>query len=497
MITRLKRCAYAQIVTIVVLVLWAALAASPAAANAKATSLAKDPQSTDQNTVGVGQSVVVAPGDSLWTISARWLGPEATTAQTADGVERIYALNEQQIGSSPDLILAGQRLLLPSEAEPRSPEPGRAAAPTRHAGEPAEPRSPSPAENNGSGTAVGTAHSGVDRRAIKARDEAGSQLTLLPVPARPAPVAAHGSLAASDASPSLAQSLASRAQSAISAIVPAAGEAFPRGSHSGRELLGGALIAMSTVLALILALLVAREVWGPSLARRRARERWVREALQRRHDSCRIFDTRYACAAASAFEGRPPQGSTQKADAASPTERPLLRRLAARLANSAPFSDDPSDDFRKIGRSRRSRVRQTRTLKVKRPPLGHRTDAASGPRLGQARHRSLTPLTSAQRTRALRRKGDGIVGTEPTELDHMQQWKIGEPLKRALEGIPLQPGAPARDALLEVRPLVADALRTVALLEQRRRLTVKEQRQARALQNLSTTIEKEWGNKVK
>jgi hypothetical protein len=79
----------------------------------------------------------------------------------------------------------------------------------------------------------------------------------------------------------------------------------------------------------------------------------------------------------------------------------------------------------------------------------------------------------------------------------MQQWKIGEPLKRALEGIPLQPGAPARDALLEVRPLVADALRTVALLEQRRRLTVKEQRQARALQNLSTTIEKEWGNKVK
>ena len=89
------------------------------------------------------------------------------------------------------------------------------------------------------------------------------------------------------------------------------------------------------------------------------------------------------------------------------------------------------------------------------------------------------------------------MGTEPTELDQMQQWKIGEPLKSALEGIPLQPGAPVRNALLEVKPLVSDALRTVALLDQRRRLTDKEQRQARALQSLLTTIEKAWGNKVK
>jgi hypothetical protein len=71
----------------------------------------------------------------------------------------------------------------------------------------------------------------------------------------------------------------------------------------------------------------------------------------------------------------------------------------------------------------------------------------------------------------------------------MQEWKIGEPLRRAIGGIPLQPGAPVRDALLEIMPLAADALTTVALLEQRRGLSDKEQRQARALQRFLATIE--------
>jgi hypothetical protein len=51
-----------------------------------------------------------------------------------------------------------------------------------------------------------------------------------------------------------------------------------------------------------------------------------------------------------------------------------------------------------------------------------------------------------------------------------------------------------RDALLEVKPLVEDALSTVALLEQRRSLTDREQRQASALRRFQTTIAEACGD---
>lgn len=61
------------------------------------------------------QSTVVDSGESLWTISAERLGPEATTEQISGGVEQIYALNRERIGSDPDLIFVGQELLLPAK----------------------------------------------------------------------------------------------------------------------------------------------------------------------------------------------------------------------------------------------------------------------------------------------------------------------------------------------------------------------------------------------
>ena len=81
------------------------------------------------------------------------------------------------------------------------------------------------------------------------------------------------------------------------------------------------------------------------------------------------------------------------------------------------------------------------------------------------------------------------MGTEPRVLAPTQEWKIGEPLANAMEAIPVQPGAPLHDALLEVRPLAADALRSVAFLERHRSLSDKEQRQAHALQSFLATIE--------
>jgi hypothetical protein len=82
------------------------------------------------------------------------------------------------------------------------------------------------------------------------------------------------------------------------------------------------------------------------------------------------------------------------------------------------------------------------------------------------------------------------VGTEPRELDTSQEWELGEPLRRSIESLPLQPGASARDALSEAKPLVEAELSTVALLERRRHLTDEEQRQARELQRFLAAIEK-------
>ncbi len=63
-------------------------------------------------------------------------------------------------------------------------------------------------------------------------------------------------------------------------------------------------------------------------------------------------------------------------------------------------------------------------------------------------------------------------------------WGISESLRRSLENLPLQPGAPMDQALAKLRSQVADELRSVAVLEIRRRLSDLEHRQASALQDL-------------
>jgi hypothetical protein len=59
-------------------------------------------------------SVVVRPGDTLWSISEEHLGPNATPQRIAAEVERIYALNRDRLGSDPNLIASGQELSLPA-----------------------------------------------------------------------------------------------------------------------------------------------------------------------------------------------------------------------------------------------------------------------------------------------------------------------------------------------------------------------------------------------
>ncbi|GAA3826447.1 LysM peptidoglycan-binding domain-containing protein [Nocardioides panacisoli] len=58
-------------------------------------------------------TVRVRPGDSLWLIAERALGPRATDARVAAYWRRIQARNAAVIGDDPDLIRPDQRLQLP------------------------------------------------------------------------------------------------------------------------------------------------------------------------------------------------------------------------------------------------------------------------------------------------------------------------------------------------------------------------------------------------
>ena len=66
--------------------------------------------------VRVRARVVVQPGDSLWSIAARELGPDASAEAIAARWPEWYAANRQVIGDDPDLILPGQVLRSPAAA---------------------------------------------------------------------------------------------------------------------------------------------------------------------------------------------------------------------------------------------------------------------------------------------------------------------------------------------------------------------------------------------
>ena len=66
---------------------------------------------------GSGGSVSVAPGDSLWRIAARRLGPGATDAQIAVAWKQWYAANVSAIGSDPALIHPGSVLEPPTTSD--------------------------------------------------------------------------------------------------------------------------------------------------------------------------------------------------------------------------------------------------------------------------------------------------------------------------------------------------------------------------------------------
>jgi nucleoid-associated protein YgaU len=60
--------------------------------------------------------VLVAPGDTLWSIAAAHLPPDASDADVAAAVQQWYSANREVVGADPDLIRPGQHLEAPAGA---------------------------------------------------------------------------------------------------------------------------------------------------------------------------------------------------------------------------------------------------------------------------------------------------------------------------------------------------------------------------------------------
>ena len=57
--------------------------------------------------------MTVHPGDCLWSIARRHLGPQATDAEIAAAWPSWYAANRDVIGADPNLLHPGQQLVAP------------------------------------------------------------------------------------------------------------------------------------------------------------------------------------------------------------------------------------------------------------------------------------------------------------------------------------------------------------------------------------------------
>lgn len=105
----------------------AVVAPSPPASPARGAVQPKAPAASPAPAVPavtpvVAEVVTVQPGDSLWLIAARRLGPGATDKQIAQSWPRWYAANRSMVGADPALLKPGTQLSAPS-APSASPRP--------------------------------------------------------------------------------------------------------------------------------------------------------------------------------------------------------------------------------------------------------------------------------------------------------------------------------------------------------------------------------------
>jgi len=403
-----------------------------------AAMLAVSPEAAEARTGDKGApSVVVRPGDSLWSISEGLLGPGASPRRVMKGAERIHALNRARIGADPDLIFVGQELSLPPAM---SGPPNGATVPARKAAE------ASGSEASGSGPRVRAAKGPAGKEAPRKASGQGaiprSDISLeedaemlgadtagkeaLPEPRAAAPVPVVRMVASKDAQPGSFFG------------VPADARA------EGRLLLGLGIMA-----------LVAAYVRGAARRKAKKRELWFRETYGRPYAASEPFASQEeASRRVSGVRGQ-----------AAPSDGPT---------NAGAASKDRSErtDPSVVAWAKRARVRRERPLGVRR----------QSPRL-RARG-----LRQPVRTRSQRRAFSGRPRMKARA--RRTEWEPSAALVGALKGLPLRPGTGQGEDLARLKPLLGEAFRAMGRLERQRGLSEREAKRREALRAFMAAIER-------
>jgi Tfp pilus assembly protein FimV len=87
---------------------------APLARPVSLTKMVK-PGPMNGSTMGTASSAVVRPGDSMWSIARRLVGPAASNEEVQKKLVAVWDMNAKRIGTGdPNMIFPGQRLILPS-----------------------------------------------------------------------------------------------------------------------------------------------------------------------------------------------------------------------------------------------------------------------------------------------------------------------------------------------------------------------------------------------
>lgn len=87
---------------------------TPATVAAEPGPLAPEPRRHPSDAQAAHHEVVVRPGDSLWGLASRELGPSATDLEIARFWPQLYSANHDVLGPDPDRLLPGTVLRVPA-----------------------------------------------------------------------------------------------------------------------------------------------------------------------------------------------------------------------------------------------------------------------------------------------------------------------------------------------------------------------------------------------
>ena len=185
-------------------------------------------------------SLVVDPGDSLWSIGQERLGPGATSGRIAEEVDRLFALNRGRIGDDPNLLLAGQELWL--------------AAPSAEAPAPPQPATPQPAATEPVAAPSGGEPAMVDLQTVPGATAAAPAV----VPEAPSASGVEPTATAPEEQPAAGRPAAAGSDAEQEAGEPSTlPDASPASLESddaqARRLLGFGILALTLLLALVAA----------------------------------------------------------------------------------------------------------------------------------------------------------------------------------------------------------------------------------------------------